>query len=171
MEHIISRLLENFEKGKINRRQLVQNLAIAASVGSAIGESAFAAGESPLKTVGINHISYRVADYAKSRDFYSGLLGLKIMDDHGTKCRAVVGNLSLVIQPGEDDRTKKTPLIDHIAYTMDETKDGILARMKALGMNPEHGINHPPAVNAKKTEGGVQVKDPDGFHVTLVPKA
>ena len=48
MEHVIEKLLENFEKGKMNRRQLVRSLAVAASAAS-VGASieAFAA-EGPL---------------------------------------------------------------------------------------------------------------------------
>ena len=169
MEHIITNLLKNFEEGKINRRQLVRSLSLAAAAAGAT-QSAIA-DEGTLKTIGINHISYRVANYAKSRDFYSGLLGLKVSNDSGTKCRLTVGDIGIVVQPGEDDRTKRTPLIDHIAYTIDGSMDQIRDAVKRRGVTAEHGINHPaPKNGASKPEGGVQVKDPDGFHVTLVPK-
>ena len=35
MEHIIARMLEDFEHGKITRRQLIQSLALAAAAISA----------------------------------------------------------------------------------------------------------------------------------------
>jgi catechol 2,3-dioxygenase-like lactoylglutathione lyase family enzyme len=172
MEHIITNLLRNFEEGKINRRQLVRSLTVAASAAAAVGvtPSAFA-DEGTLKTIGINHISYRVANYGKSRDFYSGLLGLKVSNDSGTKCRLTVGDIGIVVQPGENEVTRRTPMIDHIAYTVDASMDQIRAAVKRRGVTAEHGLNHPPSKTASSTpEGGVQVKDPDGFHVTLVPK-
>jgi len=172
MEHVIVNLLRNFEEGKISRRQLVRSLTVAASAAAAVGVTPSAIGdEGTLKTIGINHISYRVADYKKSRDFYTGLLGLKVRTDSGTKCSLTVGGIGLVVQPGEDERTRRTPMIDHIAYHIDGSMDEIRAAVKRRGITAEHGINHPPSkTGASKPEGGVQVKDPDGFHVTLTPK-
>jgi catechol 2,3-dioxygenase-like lactoylglutathione lyase family enzyme len=169
MEHIVYDLLKKFEAGRISRRELARSLSVAASA-AALGAVPGAADEGTLKTVNINHLSYRVSNFAKTRDFYAGLLGLKVSGDTGSKCKLTVGELGITLQPGEDERTRKTPMIDHIAYNIDGTKDQILAVAKRHGYKVEHGINHPPEVNAKKAEGGVQFIDPDGFHVTLVPK-
>ena len=38
MEHIIAKLLQDFEQGRMNRRQLIQSLAMAAAAASAIAE-------------------------------------------------------------------------------------------------------------------------------------
>jgi len=171
MEHIIAGLLRDFERGKVNRRQLIRSLAVAggASAAGTLTPSASAAGTS-LTPVSINHISYRVANYAKTRDFYSGLLGMKVSNDDGNKCRLEVGGVSIVAQPGEDERTRRTPLIDHIDYNMNNSKDEIFAALKSHGVVLEHGINHPPSNKAKAGSTSIQVKDPDGFHVTLSPK-
>ena len=173
MEHVIESLLRDFEEGKMNRRQLIRSLAVTASAASVIGvvPTALAAG-TPLKTVAINHISYRVADASKSRDFYAGLLGMKVLKDTGTKCYLSVGGIGFTAQPGEDERTRRTPVIDHIAYNVDNSKGEILAALKDRGLTAVHGINHPPSKPAKANEEGnsVQVLDPDGFHVTLNPK-
>jgi catechol 2,3-dioxygenase-like lactoylglutathione lyase family enzyme len=173
MEYIIAGLLRAFEEGKMNRRQLIRSLAVAASAGMTVGvmPTAVAAG-TPLKPVRINHISYRVANYAKTRDFYSGVLGMKVSADSGTKARLTVGELFINAQPGEDEITRRTPMIDHIAYNMDSSRNEILTALKAAGLKEEHGLNHPPSKTAKANEEGnsIQVKDPDGFHVTLIPK-
>jgi len=170
MEHIIASLLQDFEAGKMNRRQLIRSLSVAASAAAVVGVTPASAAS--LNTVGINHISYRVANSSKTRDFYSGLLGLKVSNDTGTKCRLDAGGVSFHVQPGEDEVTRRTPVIDHIAYDIANTKDEILAQMKRLGIPQQHELNHPPAKSGKKKEEGnsVQVKDPDGFHVTLSPK-
>src|SRR2546423_1227469 len=79
MEHIIAKLLQDFEQGKMNRRQLIRSLALASAAASAAAPAA-AAGKG-FKAVTINHISYQVKDYAKTRDFYVDLLGMKVSGD------------------------------------------------------------------------------------------
>ncbi len=58
MEHIIGKLLQDFEEGKMNRRQLIQSLALAAGAAAPIA----AADNKGFKAVSVNHISYVVAD-------------------------------------------------------------------------------------------------------------
>ena len=64
----------------MSRRQLIQTLALTATVASRM-ETAEAA--TPANAVYINHVSMQVADYTKTRDFYSGLFGMKVTDDNG----------------------------------------------------------------------------------------
>jgi hypothetical protein len=79
MEAIIARLLEGFEQGRVDRRQLIKSLAVAATgarvLGSAVPAAAATAASSaaPFGTASLDHISYAVADYGRSRDFYVGL--------------------------------------------------------------------------------------------------
>jgi catechol 2,3-dioxygenase-like lactoylglutathione lyase family enzyme len=161
MELVIAHLLENFEEGKINRRQLIRSLTIVASVASVVTPDAMFAAEGPLQVTRLDHVSYTVADYAKTRDFYSGLLGLKISDDDGKKqCRLSAGNAVIVARTGS--ATKPYGLIDHIGYATElKDKPAIEAALKRRGVNPEPGTS---------TETGVHVKDPDGFNVQLNPK-
>ena len=66
MEHIIAKLLQNFEEGKMTRRQLIQSLALAATAASATGAApAAAADKYVVKTTYLNHVGYQVADYAQ----------------------------------------------------------------------------------------------------------
>src|SRR5262249_31587374 len=76
MEKIIDRLVKDFETGKLSRRQLIQSLTVAAS--AAAGAAAPSPDPAPFKAVTVNHISYQVADYKKTRDFYAGLLGMDV---------------------------------------------------------------------------------------------
>ena len=53
MEHIIAKLLQDFEQGKMNRRQLIQSLAMAATAASAAAPAKAAASilpSSPIST-------------------------------------------------------------------------------------------------------------------------
>lgn len=158
MENVIESLLQSFEKGKMNRRQLVQSLAIAASA-SAVATPAVAA-EAGLPVTRIDHLSYTVADYAKTRDFYSGLLGMKVLDDDGKgQARLGIGNNIIVARTGEAGKPKG--LIDHIGYSVNlKDKDAIFAEIKKRGYNPQP---------VKAAETGVHILDPDGFNVQLDP--
>ncbi len=95
MESFIAKLLQDFEQGKMDRRQLIKSLAVAATAAAAAAPAASAAGK-PLEALYVNHISYQVNDYKKVRDFYADLLGMKITEDDGKQCRLVFGNNILI---------------------------------------------------------------------------
>src|SRR2546422_8295459 len=110
MEHIIANLLQDFERGKMTRRQLIQSIALTATAASAVSATPVAAAEGKvLKAININHVSYQVADYAKTRDFYVGLFGMKVSNDDGKQCRLSFGDNILIPR----NRTP-APLVDHI---------------------------------------------------------
>jgi catechol 2,3-dioxygenase-like lactoylglutathione lyase family enzyme len=106
MEAVIARLLNDFESGKLTRRQLVQTLAMVAvgsPMASALARSAEAApGPSatalaPWKTVWLDHISYAVSDYKKSVDFYTGLMGWEVKSDTGTQAMLDINGIGGII--------------------------------------------------------------------------
>src|SRR5450631_1227777 len=98
------KLLEAFQSGKIDRRQLMQALGIAATgalaASAAPNAAAFAAGAAQtgasggtgFKAVAYNHINYQVADYTKIRDFYINLFGMKCVWDDGKQCSLEFGD-------------------------------------------------------------------------------
>ena len=98
METIIAQLLKDFEHGKMTRRQLIQSLALATTPLSAIarpGVSASAA--NGFKAIALDHISYQVSDYRKTRDFYADLMGMAVSDDNGTtQCELHFGESMLI---------------------------------------------------------------------------
>lgn len=107
MEAVIARLLNDFESGKLNRRQLVQTLALVAigsPVASALAQSAAnpvaTAAPAPWKTVWLDHISYAVTDYKKSVDFYSGLMGWEVKEDNGSQALLDMNGIGSIIIRG-----------------------------------------------------------------------
>src|SRR6266404_8908819 len=144
MEQMIASLLRKFEEGRMNRRQLVQSLAAAAGAASVVGP-AYGATVGATK---INHISYRVADYAKTRDFYSGLLGMKVSQDNGRQAYLSFGDTFLL--PRNARNGGPTPQVDHIAYTIEDwDKNRVEAELKRRGLEPR-----------PDTENSFHVKDP-----------
>ena len=157
MEQMIARLVDAFTEGKLNRRQLIQNLAIAASAGTAASSVPALGAEASLKVAGISHISYSVKDYKKTRDFYSSLFGLKVSNDDGkSRCNLAIGNINLIARNTKDNKS----YVDHLSYYIDNwDKAAIEANLKARGLNPQ-----------PEGKEGLQFKDPDGMHVQLQAK-
>lgn len=155
MELIIGKLLADFERGKLTRRQLVQSIAVAASAASAPSSTA---AESAFKAVAVNHISYSVADYARTRDFYEGLFGMKISHDDGRQCYMEFGATHLIPRNARAGAT--TPRVDHIAYTIDPwDRSAVEAELKRRGLTPR-----------PDEETSFHVKDPDGFDLQICSK-
>jgi catechol 2,3-dioxygenase-like lactoylglutathione lyase family enzyme len=157
MEHIIAKLLNEFERGRMNRRQLIQSLAMAATAAGAANPAPGAEGKG-FKAVTVNHISYQVADYTKTRDFYVDLLGMKVSGDNGRQCNLSFGDTFLL--PRNARNGGQTPRVDHIAYTI-ETWDQKAAKteLERRGLAPR-----------EDTVNSYHVKDPDGFDLQISGK-
>jgi catechol 2,3-dioxygenase-like lactoylglutathione lyase family enzyme len=154
MEQIIAKLVSEFEEGKLTRRQLIQNLTIAATAATAVSSVPAAAAEAKvLNATNFNHVSYQVTDYAKTRDFYAGLFGMKVSEDDGKQCRLSFGNNILIIR-----NRQPAPKVDHIAYTIanwDQEKEAMAAEVKRRGLKIVQG----------DTKTSLHILDPDGFQV------
>ena len=156
MEQIIAKLLNDFEHGKMNRRQLIQSLAMAATAAAAA--PAVAAEGKGFKAVTINHISYQVADYARTRDFYVDLLGMKVSGDNGRQCNLAFGDSFLL--PRNVRNGGATPRVDHIAYTIEDwDQKAVKAELERRGLSPR-----------EDTVNSYHVKDPDGFDLQISGK-
>src|SRR5262244_2020934 len=136
MEPVIGALLQDFEAGKLMRRQLIQALALGVTAGPAALAAAQKPAEkssippphspAPWKTAWLDHVSYAVSDYRRSTAFYRDLMGWEIIHDDGQKqCSMKVGNVGGIIvrnRAGYEDAAEGTNqptitgLIDHISW-------------------------------------------------------
>jgi len=155
MEHIVANLVRDFEQGKLNRRQLIQSLTLAATAATAAASAvpAAAAESKILPATNFNHVSYQVTDYAKTRDFYAGLFGMKVTEDNGKQCRLAFGNNILIVR-----NRQPAPKVDHIAYTIanwDEQKEAMKEEVDRRGLKIVQG----------DLKTSLHILDPDGFEV------
>ena len=158
MERIIEKLVQDFEQGGISRRQLIKSLTLAVAATATGAAGAAAAGDLGFKAVGVNHISYRVADYAKTRDFYADLLGMKVMHDNGKECSLVFGPHDTVLIPR--NFPTGTPVVDHIGYTIAHfNRDAVEAELKRRGLDPK-----------ADGDNSFHIHDPNGFDVQICSK-
>jgi catechol 2,3-dioxygenase-like lactoylglutathione lyase family enzyme len=164
MEALIAKLLTDFEQGKMSRRQLIQSLAMASA---AAGAAQASPGSLGLKAVSVNHISYQVTDYKRTRDWYKDVLGMGVSHDDGQQCYMTFGNGSWLLPrnkregrgPAADapPRQPVTGLVNHIAYTIDDwNADKVKAKLESYGLKPR-----------VDTENSFHVIDPDGYDVQI----
>jgi len=159
MEHLIGKLLNDFEQGRMNRRQLIKSIAAAATIAGAADTGA-AAESKGFKTIAVNHISYVSKDYARMRDFYAELMGMKVSHDDGKQCYLAFGDTFLLPRNARSNGTQTPPLINHIAYTIDNwDKEKVQAELERRGLKPR-----------PDTENSFHVKDPDGFDLQISGK-
>jgi catechol 2,3-dioxygenase-like lactoylglutathione lyase family enzyme len=171
VEHIINKLLRDFEDGRMSRRQLVQSLALAATAAASAAPAA-AQGKG-FKTVTVNHISYNVADYKKTRDFYADLMGMKVSHDEDKgQCYMSFGDSFLL--PRNARGTRTPPLVDHIAYTIEDwNKEQVEDELKRRGYKQaERGQRGglQPMQYRPDTEDSFHILDPDGFDLQISGK-
>jgi catechol 2,3-dioxygenase-like lactoylglutathione lyase family enzyme len=135
---------ELISRRALGRRQILQGLGAATatallseSVASLTAAAQNAAGHArafPAPT-NINHLSCAVADYARSRDFYVDLFGMRVTWDNGKQCALEFGNpaapnglyIRNVRKPGDK------PDVGHIAYGIPDFmkyKDAIKTEME-----------------------------------------
>src|ERR1700686_3930383 len=184
MKQNIAGLRKAFESGKIDRRQLMQALGLTATAAFAASVSpevaAFAggaqtamAGGSVLKAVAFNHINYQVTDYAKVRDFYLNLYGMKVVFDDGKQCSVECGDPpnAIYIRPLTRplDRPAGTGAsanwsaqmgqgnVDHFAFSIENFElESVRAELTRRGLDP-------------KPDGAYawSIKDPSGITIQI----
>lgn len=185
MEQAIETLLNDFEHGKLNRRQLIKHLAMVATVASPVAAAAQGApAKAPWKTVHLDHISYSVSDYKKSAAWYANLMGWEIANDNGTNQATLkIGAVGEIIirnarrpasaeasarpaaapaaEAGQPPRPPVTGVINHISYGVTPwDTDGVKAELEKRGLNPR-----PDMVGADFKS--YHVLDPDGWNLQI----
>jgi catechol 2,3-dioxygenase-like lactoylglutathione lyase family enzyme len=159
MENVIAKLLEDFEHGRMTRRQLIKSLAVVGAI-AAETTSATAEDSKGFKAVAVNHISYQVNDYTKTRDFYADLLGMKAVADTGTQCNLILGDTNTFMIPRNAPAGSTPPRIDHIAYTIEHwDKNAVKAELERRGLDPR-----------PDTDNSFHIKDPNGFDLQISGK-
>jgi catechol 2,3-dioxygenase-like lactoylglutathione lyase family enzyme len=150
MESIISDLLTRFEKGSLNRRELVQGLAMLAASGTA----AVAQESIDFKTADIDHVSIQVADLQRSVDFYKKMFGFSVVSQDQPRGIIRLGNTRTLVSLNHQS---PAGIVDHFSIGVPRfTKEAAAQYLTQHGATP---LDDPYA--------GLHVKDPDGINVQI----
>jgi glyoxylase I family protein len=156
----IEGLVKEFEVGRMSRRDLVASLAAIVA-----GAAASAAAQAPAAAVAqgrtLNHVSMAVTDVEKAADFYTNLLGLKVVSRPGN------GGINLGLGTSFLGLYKlpNPGTVNHFCIGVDDfDPDAIAAKLTARGIKAR--VDRNPA---NRTSGGDQLyfTDPDNTNVQL----
>ncbi len=195
MKHIIAKLLRDFESGLMNRRQLIESLALAATAASAMAQTPAAppaarTAKPAFKTVELDHISYQVTDYRATRDFYADLMGMEVKNDTGRQCELYFGNSMLLARnrqrpqgadapapatppaappaaapAGRGQRTPVTSLVDHLSYRI-YSWDTDQVKEELIRRKLLTAESRPDT-GGGPNYSSFHVRDPDGFNLQI----
>jgi hypothetical protein len=158
MQTQIVEMINDFEHGRLTRRQLIAHLTgmFAASLGATIAfadqqprpAAATPADSAPtFNATDLNHIALSVTDVRRSQKWYQKHLGLKPMGREGF---LTTGKGWLALFQGEK------PGLNHYCYSIAnyDAADAV-ARLKVAGLTP------------RREDGRVYFPDPDGIECQL----
>ena len=149
MQQVIEKMVADFEKGKLSRRQLAAALAGLVAAGANAGPSA-----SDFKAVGVNHVTLRVPDVQRSTKFYQEVFGMPMR-----KSSPTVNILSL--NPncffGIEAAKEQGPAVDHFSLGIQNFRsEEAAAKLEKRGLKLS-GVS----------KEGLKFIDPDGMLVQL----
>lgn len=155
MDNEISRLVNQFESGRIDRRQLIAGLgSLVAIAGLSQQAQAEESQPSTFEATELNHIALRVTDVLQSRQFYERHLGMKVLRDGGQRnCFMSCGEKNFVALFKGDQAE-----MDHYCYSIKNFDvERAEAKLKAEGIEPR----------VVRDAGRIYFPDPDGLTVQL----
>ena len=158
MQAEVTRLVDDFECGKLSRRGLIKGLTAVAAAGAATGADAQ---ETPFESTAIDHISVQVEDLAPSIEFYQTIFGLSIQNQD---------EANRIVRMGPDTgpaggrvivslhEKPPTGIVDHYAIAISHfDREQVTAALAAHGLEAEQNLDY-----------GFYVRDPAGIPVQIV---
>jgi catechol 2,3-dioxygenase-like lactoylglutathione lyase family enzyme len=157
----IESLVNAFASHRLSRRELIASLTALVAAGAAAPVAAQTTVEQVAQGRTLNHASLAVTDVAAAADFYSKLLGLKVVSRPGN------GGINLGLDDGFLGLYKlaNPGTVNHICIGVDDfDPERIAAKLKTLGVNAT--IDRNPA---NRTSGGDQLyfNGPDNCRIQL----
>jgi catechol 2,3-dioxygenase-like lactoylglutathione lyase family enzyme len=155
-------LVSQFESRHISRRELVAALTAIVAGARAVPAAAQTPAPQPVvQARTLNHVSLAVTDVEKSAEFYSNLLGLKVVSRPGN------GGINLGLSGSFFGLYKlaNPGTVNHCCIGVDNfDPDAIAAKLTARGIMAR--VDRNPA---NRTSGGDQLyfRDPDNTNVQL----
>jgi catechol 2,3-dioxygenase-like lactoylglutathione lyase family enzyme len=147
MQLIIERMVRDFERGRLTRRQL------AASLAALVAGAQAAPKPSGLRAVSLNHVTVRVPDLQRTSQFYQEFFGLPLKQHSATTHILGVGSSFFGIEQKGD-----TAALDHYDFGIAGfNADDVTAKLKERNLKLEPG----------GSKESFKFRDPDGFVVQV----
>lgn len=162
MHSELSRVMSDFGRGRLSRRQMISRttslLAAGASIGvvaalcrTSVAMSRSVPSSSTFDATDLNHIALNVTDVQRSRRWYEKHLGLRVMGDGGERsCFLTTGRGWVALFRSD------SPGLNHYCYSIDNYDPGEAVKtLDAAGLSP------------RRRSDRVYFDDADGIEVQI----
>jgi hypothetical protein len=158
MQSFVAKKVDEYQSGRISRRQLIEALTVAATTAYTAEGAKAAAADPALRVALVNHISYTCPNFKQSADWYSRLFNLAQIGETKTDVALPFGkkdekpfgvtandvplthliirtrDLNARPQNGGEARRQPRALVNHVAYTIaDWNQNRVRAELARLG--------------------------------------
>jgi catechol 2,3-dioxygenase-like lactoylglutathione lyase family enzyme len=169
MASMVDSLFDEYERGTMTRRHLVQALAALILPARILAQDAAPASGPIVRGLGVNHVGLAVDDIERSFVFYQKLFGVTKgwpATNAGTGIHLDFPNGYISV----DSVAEKKGVITHFSVAIDhiDTNSGKLLADKINSELPDAKAR--AALQANDGVSTVNLVDPDGFHVQISPK-
>jgi catechol 2,3-dioxygenase-like lactoylglutathione lyase family enzyme len=154
MESEVTKLVDDFEEGKLSRRGLIAGLT---AVAAASATTSARAQETPFVSTAIDHISVQVEDLEPSIAFYQTIFGLSVLnqDEANKIVRMGPAGGRIIVSLHEKG---PTGIVDHYAIAIrDFDQQQVRAALAEHGLEAQQNLDY-----------GFYVRDPAGIPVQIV---
>lgn len=154
MEREVTKLVDDYEDGRLSRRGLIRGLAAVAAAGAA---ATARAQQTPFESAGIDHISVQVEDLGPSIEFYQSVFGLSILNQDEANKIVRMGPMGGRIIVSLHEKPP-TGIVDHFAIAIRGfDRDAVTAALASRGLQAQQNLDY-----------GFYVRDPAGMPVQIV---
>ncbi len=153
MQVLVEKMLNDFERGVLSRRQLAATLAGLAAAAAAMPTPALAAPS--LKAITLNHVTVRVPNLQRTSKFYQDFFGMKLAQQSETIHILSVGESFFGIEQKPD-----VAALDHFDFGLEGWDAAAMrAKVQAAGLKLTAG--------SRVDDESFKFNDPDGFVVQV----
>jgi catechol 2,3-dioxygenase-like lactoylglutathione lyase family enzyme len=153
MIETIERMLNERERGKLSRRELVVSLAALAAGASTAARELAAPAKTGIQAVSINHVTVRVPDIHRTSKFYQEFFGMQLTQQSATVIILGVGDSFFGIEQAQG----KTASVDHFDFGIANfNADDVRAKLRERGLKPD-----------STSKESFKFYDPDGFQLQV----
>ena len=156
-ESAIGSLLGKYEQGKLSRRRFIEAASIVAATAAYAPAALAVAPPAPIVPVSVNHIAISVSDLKRSKDWYTRILKLKVVQENDHFALLQFGNTQLVMRSPTKDRPPTVPgTISHFMFGVSPYDEAALFQtLKDQGFTPRKDLE------------SALIRDPDNLLVQI----
>ena len=157
MKAQLNGMREDYERGRISRRGFIEAATALAALAACAPEALAAPPAAPLQAATVNHIAIGVSDLKRSKEWYTRVMKLKVVQETPNLLLLQFGQTQLVLRPRSAARPTIVPgTISHFSIGVTPYDEAALKQsLLSFGLEPTKDME------------SFHVRDPDGTDVQI----